>query len=372
MGFTKLHSDIIASSVWAEPDAIRLVWITMLAMADRDGLVLASVPGLAHLARVSLSDTEAALARFSSPDPYSRSKLDEGRRIREVAGGWVLVTHALHRERSSPELQAEKRRARNARYYEKHKGKTVTKTVSVPIPDPDQIQIRSRERSAKDLTGSGEGGATEASPTVSAELPLETPTAGEVQRPTKQVRWELEDGTPCVGPRTPHSRPRLDRESSLARRATDALRDPMAHLTHGHAETWPEVCLVVAEWRRDWPNAPRPALNGGRRNPIIRGILEAFSEGYAAQHLQIAVLGSAKSEWIRASRGRQHLEHVLKDVGAINRYIDDGVEELRRNPRLRPAGLTAVASAPVTATPVSSDGEDAPPWQLEALAGVAS
>jgi hypothetical protein len=45
--FTKLFSSITESTVWDEPDRVRLVWITMLAMADKHGRVWASVPGLA-------------------------------------------------------------------------------------------------------------------------------------------------------------------------------------------------------------------------------------------------------------------------------------------------------------------------------------
>ena len=51
-GYTKLHSNIIHSTIWRAPNHVRLVWITMLALCDRDGVVEASVPGLADAARV--------------------------------------------------------------------------------------------------------------------------------------------------------------------------------------------------------------------------------------------------------------------------------------------------------------------------------
>ena len=37
-GYTKLFPGLILSTVWREPNHIRLVWITMLAITDRDGL----------------------------------------------------------------------------------------------------------------------------------------------------------------------------------------------------------------------------------------------------------------------------------------------------------------------------------------------
>lgn len=95
--FTKLFGSILASTVWQEPDATRLTWITMLAMADKEGLVSASVPGLAHMARVSVPQCEEALRTFLAPDPYSRTPDHDGRRIEADAGGWRLLNHAMYR-----------------------------------------------------------------------------------------------------------------------------------------------------------------------------------------------------------------------------------------------------------------------------------
>lgn len=96
-GYTKLFSSITESTIWREPDATRLVWITMLALADADGYVGASVPGLADRARVSLDACLAALKTFMGPDEWSRTKELEGRRIAETEGGWVLLNHAKYR-----------------------------------------------------------------------------------------------------------------------------------------------------------------------------------------------------------------------------------------------------------------------------------
>lgn len=85
--FTLLWSRILDSSVWQEPDHIRLVWITMLAMKSREGVVSASVLGLANRARVSLTHCQEALDKFLKPDPYSSTPDKEGRRIEAVPGG---------------------------------------------------------------------------------------------------------------------------------------------------------------------------------------------------------------------------------------------------------------------------------------------
>jgi hypothetical protein len=95
--FTKLFSTILSSTVWNEDADTRLVWITMLALADRRGYVGASIPGLAHQARVSLEAAESAVKKLSSPDTYSRTKTNEGRRITETDRGWLIVNYSHFR-----------------------------------------------------------------------------------------------------------------------------------------------------------------------------------------------------------------------------------------------------------------------------------
>ena len=110
MAFTKLFASIIHSSIWREPDHVRLVWVTMLAMADAQGYVGASLPGLADAARVSLEQCQDALARFHAPDPYSRSMEHEGRRVATVERGWRLLNYERFRAVASAEAERERKR----------------------------------------------------------------------------------------------------------------------------------------------------------------------------------------------------------------------------------------------------------------------
>ena len=104
-GYTKLFSTIVTSTIWQEPPVVCKIWITMLALVDQNGEVHASIPGLAHAAGVSLQECEEALAKFLAPDPYSRSKDFEGRRIQVIDGGWWMVNHAKYREMSNKDEQ---------------------------------------------------------------------------------------------------------------------------------------------------------------------------------------------------------------------------------------------------------------------------
>lgn len=117
--FTKLFSSITESTVWMESDHTRLVWITMLAMADRHGRVLASIPGLAHRARVPIGSAQDAIKTFLAPDKYSRTETNDGKRVEPIDGGWRLLNHAKYRAlrddeaiRESKRLWAERKRAK--------------------------------------------------------------------------------------------------------------------------------------------------------------------------------------------------------------------------------------------------------------------
>ena len=110
--YTKLFNTIVLSTIWGEKDHIRIVWITMLALADRFGEVSASVPGLAAVAHVSEPDVIDALKKLSSPDPHSRSKEKQGRRIEAIDGGWQIINHGKYRRM----LDEEDRREYRARW----------------------------------------------------------------------------------------------------------------------------------------------------------------------------------------------------------------------------------------------------------------
>lgn len=122
-GYAKLFSSLVTSTIWREPAHVRLVWITMLALADRHGVVEASVPGLADAARVDLAECVAALERLHAPDQWSRSKEFEGRRIETIDGGWRLLNYAKYRDRlgrQDDDLSDSPGAVRARRYRQRH------------------------------------------------------------------------------------------------------------------------------------------------------------------------------------------------------------------------------------------------------------
>ena len=120
MRYTKLFSSIIHSSIWVASNETRIVWITMLAMADGYGNVEASVIGLAKAANLEWREVVKALEELSSEDQWSRSKEFGGRRIEEIEGGWHILNYSFYRRKMSAEHRAEQNRERQRRYRERN------------------------------------------------------------------------------------------------------------------------------------------------------------------------------------------------------------------------------------------------------------
>jgi hypothetical protein len=122
-GYTKLFRSLVTSTIWREDLQTKVVWITMLALADKHGVVEASVPGLADMARISVEACREALGVLLSPDPDSRTQDFEGRRIAPVDGGWRILNYVKYREKmrsaERAEYLAQKKRESRARLARK-------------------------------------------------------------------------------------------------------------------------------------------------------------------------------------------------------------------------------------------------------------
>lgn len=139
--YTKLFSSIIHSTVWTEPLSTRVVWVTMLALCDRYGVVHASVPGLCRAAGVNREDVEAALSSFLAPDPDSRTKDHEGRRIEVVDGGWRLLNHGKYRDKLSPADRRSRDADRQKRWRERHRASKVDGVTLRSVTSPEVTHV---------------------------------------------------------------------------------------------------------------------------------------------------------------------------------------------------------------------------------------
>lgn len=163
-GYTKLFGSIVASTIWREPHETRIVWITMLAMANKNGIVEASLPGLADMARVSVDECKAAIAALEGPDEYSRTKDHDGKRIAPVDGGWAVLNHAKYRAKMGVderrEYLTEKKREERARKSVNSTSTNVNKcrvssTVSTQAEADTNTQSASEPKEKKQERPSG-------------------------------------------------------------------------------------------------------------------------------------------------------------------------------------------------------------------------
>lgn len=114
-GYTKLF-DISASSLIELDIVYRYIFMWMMGIADFNGFFDGSPQSLARRANVPLEDMEKALELFQSPDPDSRSKKEDGRRIIYQGGNrWWMVNKVEYRLKKSGNYRIFRDRLRQAR-----------------------------------------------------------------------------------------------------------------------------------------------------------------------------------------------------------------------------------------------------------------
>lgn len=129
--FTKLQRSIVTSSIWLQDDETRLVWITLLALCDRDGIARVSPGILAHTARVSAAGCTAAIEILSSPDPDSRDN-GAGQRIERVEGGFLILNYKRVLGEGTREERREYNRESQRKGRAKKKKLTIEQKADLP------------------------------------------------------------------------------------------------------------------------------------------------------------------------------------------------------------------------------------------------
>lgn len=274
-GYTKLFSSLIHSTVWQEDAFVKVVWITMLAMADRDGVVQASAPGLAKAAGVPLDACEAALSKFMAPDQYSRTPDNEGRRIAKVAGGWELLNYMKYRRLMDADDQRGKTAVRVRKFRERNALKRPV-TLSNECNDIAKAKAKAEaEAEAKADSGSLGGG----------DKTLEVVASGG---------------------RGGSARKRASAPNAHRIHDTwepDPARNSVRELTDRFVASGGDVRLAIMEYRNHWLNAKRDALksdwNMAWANRLIR-LLEYRERPSSRQ--PIAKQQTAHERSVEASR----------------------------------------------------------------------
>lgn len=95
-----MFSKIVTSSIWSEPDHVRIVFVTMLALKKHDHRVYATAYQLSLYARKTEHEVLDALRVLSSPDTKRIEPQEfEGRRIeKQEDGSWLVLNGRLYQE----------------------------------------------------------------------------------------------------------------------------------------------------------------------------------------------------------------------------------------------------------------------------------
>lgn len=136
MTWNPLHDNLIGSSLLANGTDVVAVWALLVASADRYGVSEVTASAMASLMHCERARIDSALRILSSPDPDSKSKREEGRRILpHENGGWILVNHDLYRERATAQAAA----IRKARSRERQERIRAYANHEVPSENPDRV-----------------------------------------------------------------------------------------------------------------------------------------------------------------------------------------------------------------------------------------
>ncbi len=95
----------------------------MIVLCDADGTVDMTPHSIARRTGIPIEYIEAGLKILEAPDPYSRTPVQDGRRIERLDDhrpwGWSIINHAYYRALQDAETVREKNRIRKQRQRER-------------------------------------------------------------------------------------------------------------------------------------------------------------------------------------------------------------------------------------------------------------
>lgn len=135
--YTKLFGTILDSTIWSEPQHVKVVWITLLAMSDTFGFVKGFPDSIRNRAQVSKEECLDALDRLMKPDPKGLKQPFEGRRIIESEDGcgYNVLNHGKYYHLFSAEDILSKKEQRAATQKRRRNEKKES-TLSTPSSSP--------------------------------------------------------------------------------------------------------------------------------------------------------------------------------------------------------------------------------------------
>lgn len=259
MPFVKLDCGILNSTLWIDRVA-RELFITSLLMAEpfevvEDtpqieigsleftgwnvppgwyGFVHAAGPGIIHRAGYDdqrgplFASAMEALRRLGEPEPESRSKQFDGRRMVRVDGGFIVLNYLKYREKDATTADRSRRWRERKKAQSTHRDDTTTRVIrhqaeaeaEVVLRDPPIIDITTSASSPPNKpNGNGNGHSARASAPLHDPDPKLSERAGRLLERYTELFTELRKGART---RLTHNRHEFDEACELVKTWDDA------------------------------------------------------------------------------------------------------------------------------------------------------
>ena len=142
--YGKIFEQIYDSTLREDP-IIRLVFMDMIVLADKDGIVDITQEALSARTNIKTDDIYRAIEKLSQKDPRSRSKKDDGARIKLLDDhrdwGWEIVNYEHYLKKGSYEHKKKQDRERIAKKRKDNKPVATCRKESQPVRDVAHIDI---------------------------------------------------------------------------------------------------------------------------------------------------------------------------------------------------------------------------------------
>lgn len=123
--FGKLFASMYAGSMYGAGPEVFAVWPYVIATADMTGVVELNSEMMANALGMTKERVESVIERFLQPDPKSRSKVKDGRKLERLGEySYQIINYAHYRAIRTGEDRREQNRVAAAEYRVRKKLKT--------------------------------------------------------------------------------------------------------------------------------------------------------------------------------------------------------------------------------------------------------
>ena len=139
--WTPLWSKVVDSSIWLEDKNTRILFVTMLALKDRDHVVRYSAFELARKANLTELEVIESLKILQKPDTKRVEPQEfEGRRIEKVEDGWFMLNGEKYRKAMQKLYRREYKRGKQAEYRQKEPDDSEPEAAEEPLEIPNSLK----------------------------------------------------------------------------------------------------------------------------------------------------------------------------------------------------------------------------------------